>query len=224
MDIDDERGDPALSAALRTGATRHAAPPELRRRLLRELGRAAAARGDTDARHGWRQWLGIGAAFAAGIVVSALTGLRQPAADPDASIDNEAIAAHVRSLQPGHLSDVASSDQHTVKPWLSSRLDFSPPVHDLAVDGFPLTGGRLDYIGGRPVAALLYRRNQHVINVFVWPAREREAGTAVASAALRGFNSIAWTQAGMRWRAVSDLAAPELGAFAGQLQRAAESP
>ncbi|MEO8137768.1 MAG: anti-sigma factor [Betaproteobacteria bacterium] len=216
MAHDDDGGDAALSALIRSGATRYSAPPALRSSVLRAL-RADEAP-PRRAWPGWLGWLRLGAAFASGLMVSWLAGLVQPAADPVERVAGEVVAAHVRSLMPGHLTDVVSSDQHTVKPWLSSRLDFSPPVTDLRADGFPLTGGRLDYIAERVVATLLYQRNQHVINVFVWPA---QAGrdTAPKAAARRGFNAVTWDQAGMRYWAVSDLGAGELNSFAERLRQ-----
>ncbi len=116
---------------------------------------------------------------------------------------------HLRSLVPGHLADVASTDQHTVKPWFAGKLDFSPPVVDGAADGFPLVGGRVDVIDGRNVAALVYSRRNHIINLF---SRPLGAGEHVAEAAMerRGYNLLTWTDGSMRFWAVSDLNRPEL--------------
>ena len=126
----------------------------------------------------------------------------------------DVVAAHIRALQPGHLVDVASTDRHTVKPWFDGRLDYAPPVRDFAGAGFPLVGGRLDYVAGRPVAALVYGRQKHLIDVFVWPGASAGSGGAV-----QGYNVIAWAQGGMNYRAVSDLNARELGELAGLLRR-----
>jgi anti-sigma factor RsiW len=111
-----------------------------------------------------------------------------------------------------HLTDVASSDQHTVKPWFNGRIDLSPPVTDLAAQGYPLVGGRLDYLNRRPVAALVYKRHQHVINLFVMPA-EGGVVPANAAASLNGYNLRHWREGALRFWAVSDLNAAELEEF-----------
>jgi anti-sigma factor RsiW len=121
----------------------------------------------------------------------------------------ELIDAHVRSLQPGHLTDVPSSEQHTVKPWFDGKLDFIPPVADFSQQGFPLIGGRLDVIDGHNVAALVYSRHKHVINVFVWPYREKESSLA-SSGSHRGYNWLRWQSGDMELCLVSDASAPDL--------------
>jgi anti-sigma factor RsiW len=111
-----------------------------------------------------------------------------------------------------HLTDVLSSNQHTVKPWFEGKLDFAPSVLDLSAQGFPLVGGRLDFLDGRPVAALVYRYRLHVINLFTWPSEQSGAATP-QSGSTQGYNTIHWTQSGMRYWVVSDLAAPQLEKF-----------
>jgi anti-sigma factor RsiW len=138
--------------------------------------------------------------------------------DPVDAVAQEVVSSHVRALMGEHLFDVRSTDQHTVKPWFLGKLDFSPPVTDLAQIGFPLTGGRLDYVAGHPVAALVYTRGQHTINVFVWP----EVPDAVRSSderAIRGFHVRHWTHGGMSYWAVSDVNDVDLDQFVHALQR-----
>src|SRR5204862_422806 len=125
---------------------------------------------------------------------------------------DEVVADHVRSLQVDHLTDVASSDQHTVKPWFNGKLDFAPPVEDHADAGYPLVGGRVDYVGGHTVAALVYQRRQHPINVFVWPHPGGDAELRVAEN--RGYNAVSWRHSTMAFWVVSDLSAGELREFA----------
>jgi anti-sigma factor RsiW len=160
---------------------------------------------------GWRTWWSNGASFGLGAACAAALAflLLVPAMPP--GLTDQIIAGHVRALQPGHLQDVASEDRHTVKPWFDGRLDFAPPVKDLVADRFPLTGGRLDYLDGRPVAALVYQRDKHVINLFVWPA----AGDAPPQTGERqGYNIVHWAQGGMAFWAVSDVEAGQLKEFA----------
>jgi anti-sigma factor RsiW len=141
----------------------------------------------------------------------------------DAGVDRMAdavVASHIRSLMADHLIDVKSSDQHTVKPWFNGKLALSPPVPDLAAAGFPLIGGRLDYVDDHPVAALVYRRQQHVINVLVSAAAKGGKDARPAPAAERGYNLLRFTQDGMDFWIVSDLNTAELGDFAARLKTA----
>jgi anti-sigma factor RsiW len=133
------------------------------------------------------------------------------------SMAEEAISEHMRSLQANHLMDVISTDRHTVKPWFSGKLDFSPPVSDLADIGFPLAGGRLDQIDGHTAAALVFRRRLHAINVFVWPAD----GTIhpPSNASKSGFSAQGWTQDGLNFLAVSEIPATDLEQFVGEFRK-----
>ncbi|WP_158807396.1 anti-sigma factor [Beijerinckia sp. L45] len=148
-------------------------------------------------------------AFASGLAVAAclmlVVGL--PRGDDPA---DAIVAAHIRALLPGHLTDVASTDQHTVKPWFDGRLPFAPPVKDLKTVGFPLIGGRLDYFAGHMAAALVYRHAAHEINLFVWPDA---ADAAPSHGSINGYNYERWAQDGMSFWLVSDLNAADLADF-----------
>jgi len=157
-------------------------------------------------------WLGLAAAliFAAIIIFNVVPRLQRPGADQ--FLATQLIASHVRSLMANHLTDVASSDQHTVKPWLDAKLDFAPPVVDLSSEGFPLVGGRLDYLDNRPVAALIYQRRKHFINLFVWPTG---ADTARSTKAMtrEGYQLLHWKDSDFNYWAVSDVNEKELQEF-----------
>jgi anti-sigma factor RsiW len=141
--------------------------------------------------------------------------LQRPGADQ--FLATQLIASHVRSLMANHLTDVASSDQHTVKPWLDAKLDFAPPVVDLSSEGFPLVGGRLDYLDNRPVATLVYQRRKHFINLFVWPAASDSAKTTKAITH-QGYQLLHWADPDFNYWAVSDVNANDLQTFKQQFE------
>jgi anti-sigma factor RsiW len=200
-----------------------AAPEALRARILAELSAAREQEAPTPRplatgiSRWWRRrsvpryslglgGFGLGAACAAAFAFLVLSS-------PDPSVTEQIVAGHIRAMQPGHLEDVESSDRHTVKPWFNGRLDFTPPVKDFAAEGFPLRGGRLDYLAGRPVAALVYQRDKHFIDLFVWPAKS-DASTPPQTAQRRGYNVVHWIQDGMMFWAVSDVEIAQLQNFA----------
>jgi anti-sigma factor RsiW len=217
----------ALRAALQRGPLAYAAPAGLRERIQSSL--SAPTLGETPKRaSGWPamqflrpllllRWAGAFAVLALCAVTAwqLLPGLR--GTTNDQRLAAEVFASHVRSLEANHLMDVASTDQHTVKPWFDGKLDFSPPVEDLASDGFPLVGGRLDYLEGHEVAALVYQRRKHFINVFVWP----DAGGSSSPQTIesrQGYNLMRWSPGGFQFWAVSDVSAPDLAEFVRLLQ------
>jgi anti-sigma factor RsiW len=201
----------ALRAAIRRPELLHRAPESLRRRIeaaipsvpMRPAEKAPwwrRAIGD------WRLGIGTSLALAASLVLFIV------ATPGDDSLQRDLVAGHIRSLQASHLVDVPSSDQHTVKPWFNGKLDVSPPVVDLVDQGFPLAGGRLDYVDEHEAAVLVYRRNQHVINLYVWPA-PGAGDTALQVASHQGYNLLHWTRGELSFWAVSELNLVELREF-----------
>ena len=164
-------------------------------------------------------WRPLGIAVAAVLILGVFAwrwvpGFSRPA-EQDTLLAQEILDSHVRSLMADHLFDVPSTDQHTVKPWFDGKLDFSPPVVDLTADGFELAGGRLDYVDGRPVATVVYRRRKHVINLSMWP----QNATAPLSSRMRnGYDLLHWNSGGMEYWAVSDLTPQEMREFVALMQ------
>ncbi len=202
-----------LSARLRTELPYHAAPDRLRRAIAARIAQPeVAGPADPVRPPRFRVRLGFGLSFGAGFALAACLALTVVLPREGDGLADSIIASHIRALQPGHLMDVTSTDQHTVKPWFDGRLDFAPPVRDFAAQGFPLIGGRLDYLNGRTVAALAYRRDKHIIDVYVWPGSDT-ADAAFATGAHDGYNVAHWTQDGMQFWAVSDVEAAQLADF-----------
>ena len=203
-----------LRKTIRGGAPYFQAPQGLDGRIRKAL--RQEARPTLQSRG---PWVWIAAAASLGFAAAMIWGivlLRSTTAHPDLAL--EIVSSHVRSLMPGHLLDVPSTDRHTVKPWFNGKLDFSPRVVDLTDEGFPLTGGRLDYLDNRSAAALVYRRRQHVINLFVWPSQEGSAEPGGVSTR-NGFTIVHWREQGLGYWAVSDLSGDELREFARLYQK-----
>ena len=207
----------ALSSALRETLEYHTAPLSLHHAVWNELGRAGATSvAVVSAARRTPQWMRMAASL---ILVAGLSSaLTYYGASPGGDvIPDEVFASHVRAVESeNRLVDVVSSDQHTVKPWLDARLDFAAPVKDLAKDGFPLVGGRVDYIDSHTVAALVYRSRKHFITLFVWPS-EGPAKSITASAR-RGDNILQWSDGTMTYWAISDVGGPELMNFVKRFQ------
>lgn len=196
----------AMQRAVREQATYFAVPEALTARLP-----ASPTTPPARTQNAARIWSG---ALAAGVALAVGAGyfLQQRAGEE--AVSDEIVSAHVRSLMADHLTDVASSDQHTVKPWFNGRLDFSPDVRDLTTQGFPLLGGRLDYLAGRPVAALVYRHRKHLVNLFVAPAGEPAHGDAAPrESTLHGYHILRWVHDGMAFDLVSDVSNADLEHF-----------
>ena len=176
------------------------APAQLRKKILASLGTELPVAA-VPSRTVWR-WLAVAAAFLLLAYASWRVTSVGRSGNYETVLAAEIVDAHLRSLQPGHLTDVISTDQHTVKPWFDGKLDFSPPVQDFADQGFPLQGGRIDVVHGQMVAALVYVRRKHFVNVFVWPADEKDR--APSSGSQQGYQWLEWRKGGMEFCAVSD--------------------
>jgi len=209
--VDGARG---FSAAIRAEAEYFEAPPALVARL------AAASRPARPAPRRMTTWrpLALAASALLAVVLAGGIGYFGSLGGSQDPLVQDVVDGHVRSLQAEHLIDIASSDQHTVKPWFDGRLDAAPPVRDLTTEGFPLVGGRLDYLDGKSVAALVYRHRQHPINLFVAPIGASGAGPALATTR-QGYNVRHWVAGDMSFWLVSDLDMNELKALEALLRR-----
>lgn len=201
----------ALSTALGAQARHYRAQPALAKGIQSALDKIDGASG-----MGLRQaprWLSLAASVLIAAFIGSGTTLWLAGPSQDELLTQEVIASHVRAqMVAGRLTDVASSDSHAVKPWFNGKLDFAPPVLDLTTQGFPLVGGRLDYLTNRPVAALVYRHQQHLIHLFVWPAVDRP-NAAPRSLTRQGYQVIVWSDTAMHYWAISDLNAEALKSF-----------
>ncbi|MGB0036149.1 MAG: anti-sigma factor [Candidatus Acidiferrales bacterium] len=188
------------------------APESLRSRIGAALPRKPEPTPIPVRRHVALEWLAVAAAILIAIFLGAKAFPNMNGQQQSNLLAQEIVSSHIRSLQPGHLFDVQSTDQHTVKPWFDGKLDFAPPVRDLANQGFPLVGGRLDYLNRRDVAALIYQRQKHFINVFVWPTESKPAKLPGVQT-IQGYNVAFWRRDGMSFSAASDLNMDELRQF-----------
>lgn len=208
-----------LRDALTGDGVRVIAPERLKQRIAASLAVAEAPRTTSrPAGRGSRLWGWMGAG--AGMAVAACLGLFAVvgAFQQDVALTADLVGGHVRSLQASHLVDVETSDHHVVKPWFDGRLTFSPPVIDLKAQDFPLVGGRLDYVAGRPAAAIVYRRGRHLINLFVWP--DASAAALERTTEADGYAVRRWRAHGMAFAAVSDVNPADLALFETDLKAA----
>lgn len=223
--------DDDLSALIRDQATRHTAGTRLRSEVRTQIALAAAAQSESEtealpapalhglgASRGWRAfgWRTALAGFTSGVAVTLAALMLQQSmrggatSDIASSLDAELVADHVRSLRVGPLTQVVSTDRHTVKPWFQGKLDYAPPVLNLADDGFPLLGGRVEHINGESVAALVYSHRQHVLNLFVWPSTTQQSQQRTQS---KGFNVLHWSDGTMQYWLVTDMDEAEVARF-----------
>ena len=204
-----------LRQALKTEPLYFKAPTDLQQRIQRSV--RQTARAEAPSRWFFPSWIKIAAPLAAAalVVLLLVPSIRGPSSDE--LLTQDVVASHIRSLMVNHLADVPSTDEHTVKPWFNGKIDFSPPVSDLAKERFPLVGGRLDYLNDRPVAALVYQRDKHVINVFIWPSGSSTQNSSPIETQ-QGYHLIHWVTAGMNFWIVSDLETSQLAKFTNLLK------
>jgi anti-sigma factor RsiW len=208
----DLRSQQTIRGALRSSGLYQTAPQQLADTIRAGVASGAAAAPiamPIAKQRPWAQWIGVAAAMAL-IVFAAEVMLnnRRASQNSEALVAQEVVESHVRSLQLNHLMDVPSTDQHTVKPWFDGKLDFAPPVNDFAPQGFPLTGGRLDFVDHHNAAALLYMRRKHILNVFIWPDEaktERRSETKT----IDGYNIVHWDTGGFHYWIISDVSATD---------------
>jgi anti-sigma factor RsiW len=208
----------AMSAAVAGANLRYTAPASLREHIEAALPQPKSAEivplpSRRSVLRGFAMGSAVSALAATGLVAIVLRN------DDAQRIESEVVSAHLRSLQAGHLIDVVSTDQHTVKPWFNGKLDVSPPVIDLTAQGFTLIGGRLDYLDARAIGAVVYKRRQHVINLFVAQTASTER-KAPKMETMQGFSVLRWSEQGMNFWAVSDIGADELTEFGAKFQAA----
>ena len=202
------KADQTLQKAIKTGSQYYPAPADLRKRIQSSIRQVGKSESIVPAMP-WR-WLAVAASVV--FVVILAWALIPRGLDAEQLVAQEVVSSHVRSLMVDHVADVMSSDQHTVKPWFTGKLDFSPPVKNLANEGFPLVGGRLDYLENRAVAALVYQRRNHVINLFIWPSSP-DPHVKTKALARQGYHLVHWSKAGMMYWAISDLNDTDLQEF-----------
>ena len=208
-----------MSKAIAGANLRYSAPLELRRRIEASLPQALPQTSAPSRRsviRGFAMGLAVSALAATGLVAIVLRN------DDEQRLLSEVVTAHLRSLQAGHLIDVVSTDQHTVKPWFNGKLDVSPPVINLTAQGFTLIGGRLDYVDARPIGAVVYKRRAHVINLFV-AQTSNMAHRAPHTETIQGYNIRSWSERGLNFWAISDIGADELAEFTEKFEAAART-
>jgi anti-sigma factor RsiW len=221
----------AVSAQLRQAALRIDAPPDLLPRIEAALPGRPASREALNQR--LKRWLGsilparstvwspLGAVAVSLAVLGLSVNIYLKVPTAEQRLTQELVDDHVRSLQSNHLFDVISTDKHTVKPWFNGKIDFAPPVIDLAQQGYPLVGGRLDFLNGRAVAVMVYRYKLHPINLYVWPGND--AGASAKIFEQRGYHLAHWSTGGMNYWAITDAGAQELGGFTASLRAQTQS-